>query len=347
MFNKLTIRKPKFVSDILQFLLKNYSKEESFFVISKRVSNLYPNVMTTLKDEGFAVIEFKDGEGVKNYKNKVELESILLKNHIRRNSILLVIGGGTLSDLCGFVASTLFRGIEWVIVPTTLLSMVDAAIGGKTAINNSFGKNLIGSFHFPKDVLVDTAFLKTLPKKEFKNGITECIKYGIIQDNELFYDCLKLSNNDEKLLTQIIKKSQEIKLNIVSKDPFEKRKERLILNFGHSVAHSVEKSINYKISHGLAVSYGIVFESCLSYLDGFLKEEVYEEISDSLKRINPYHNLELSYEKIVENLSFDKKNINSKSFYIPIRKIGEVALKRNFLKEIDYEKFKRAYFIVK
>ena len=195
----------------------------------------------------------------------------LLKNNFNRSDLVIGVGGGITGDLTGFVASIFKRGINFINIPTTLLSQADAAIGGKTAVNSRYGKNLLGSFYQPKFVLNDTEFLKSLPRKEIICGYAEILKHSIIKDKKLF-KWLKKNTQDlflkrtEKLIYAIIK-SCKIKLSVVMKDVNEKGL-RMILNFGHTFAHAIEVKNNYSnnISHGEAVLSGMILATRLSNL---------------------------------------------------------------------------------
>jgi len=336
-----------FTNKLSSELIKRYSKDLLTLVISEKIAKLYPFLIKEFKECSIDVIPFPDGEKVKtlNYFNK--LCETLLERKIQKETILCAVGGGTLLDLCGFVSSILFRGIKWVAVPTTLLSMVDASIGGKTAINSKKGKNLFGSFHFPLEVFIDMNFLNTLPESHLRDGLVECVKCGIIRDKKLFEMCLNANLNDCDSLKLIVKKAQEIKFKIVSKDPYEQKGERYLLNFGHTVGHSLEQYFNYRISHGRCVAKGIVLESALSYIQGYLKKEDFLNLKESIEKISsqtpPIRNLKLVW----QNMAFDKKNKEKKVMYVPIKAIGKPALTSPFLAQINFKTLNKAFFMVK
>lgn len=338
--------KPVFTNNIVRTVKKYCPKEKIVVVAAEKILKFYPSLKNDFSNLGIVVIPFKDGEKIKNFKFQKELTNLLLKEGVDKDTTICAIGGGTLLDLCGFVASILLRGIKWFSIPTTLLSMADSSIGGKTAINTDFGKNLIGSYHFPQNIFVDINFLKTLPAYHLKNGLIECVKCGIIKDKNLFEKCIKADLKDLFSLRKIVERAQEIKIDIVTKDPFEKKGERYLLNFGHTVGHSLEKIFNYKVSHGRCVAKGIVYESALSNVHGFLKSEDFQIIKNAVSSISVHIKNIPDIDEIWENMTYDKKNRGKKVMYVPIREIGKPALKSPYLCEIDYNAFKKAFFLV-
>lgn len=346
MFKETQIRKPVFTTSIIQSL-KKYKSEKLIIVASEKFLKLHPDFANEILEEKSCLIPFPDGEKIKNFKGVTKLSNLLLEKQIDKKTILCAVGGGTLLDLCGFASSILLRGINWIAVPTTLLAMADASIGGKTAINTNYGKNLLGTYNFPIAIFVNINFLKTLVKKHFQDGLVECLKCGIIRDKTLFESCLDTDFSDLQKIEKIIKKTQSIKMEIVKNDPYEVKGERFLLNFGHTVGHSLERCFNYKISHGRAVAEGIVFESALSLLQGFLKLDDFTIIKNSINLLSSRLKTLPKIETIFENAIFDKKNIDKKVRYVPIRAIGKVALKSPHLSEVDFDTFKKAFFLLK
>ena len=221
--------------------------------------NVYKYYKDTIPEE-FDLIVKPAGESIKTLKNIESTALKLLKLGHDRSSTLIALGGGTVGDFTGFLASIYMRGIPWIGVPTTLLAMVDSSIGGKTGVNLSFGKNMLGSFYQPIKRIVDPEFLQTLPGKELLNGIAESIKHACIGDRKLF-DFLKRNHKkilkkDPAVLNKLITQSSAVKKKIVKKD--EKESDiRMILNYGHTIGHAVEQASNYRLSHGEAVSIGM------------------------------------------------------------------------------------------
>lgn len=236
-----------------------------------------------------------------------------------RADAIIGFGGGATTDLAGFVAATWLRGISWYGFPTSLSGMVDAAVGGKTGINARSGKNLIGSFYSPKQVLVDPSFLQKLPKRDISAGMAEVIKCGFIAD----YKILNLVQDEVLNYEQIITRSIAVKANVVNKD-FKEGKLREILNYGHTLGHAIEKDSGYKLRHGEAVSIGMIFAAQLSVELAGLDNDTYLLHRELLQTFN----LPITYPRgrggpLLKLLSQDKKVRNSKLRFIGIRRIGK------------------------
>lgn len=248
---------------------------------------------------------------------KQVLEDELLMRKLGRDSVIVAVGGGATTDLVGFVASTYLRGVPLVFVPTTLLGMVDAAIGGKTGVDTPFGKNLVGSFYLPKAIFIDVDFLKTLPDVEMKNGLSEILKYGLIEDVEIWQKC---ADWKEELLF-LIRASIACKVKVVEKDFEEKSGLRRILNFGHTVGHALELLSHYHMAHGEAVALGCMAESYLSHHLGYLSKESLDQI------LGLYLKLGYAFKKFdpgafLEALMMDKKNKGGDPRFVLIDEIG-------------------------
>jgi 3-dehydroquinate synthase len=236
-------------------------------VSNPTVFGLYGDrVIAALKQANFEVsyCELPDGEQYKTLKSIEKIYDCALESHLERSSSLVALGGGVIGDMTGFAAATWLRGINVVQVPTTLLAMVDSAIGGKTGVNHSQGdKNLIGAFHQPRLVLTDPDVLATLQPREFRAGMAEVIKYAIIGDKELFdrlerADGLTSSDVDPELLSTILTRSASAKADVVSKDEHELTGLRATLNYGHTIGHAIESVTSYQVNHGEAVAMGMV-----------------------------------------------------------------------------------------
>lgn len=347
LLNKKNVsQKPIFTDSVVRTLLENYTNTKTIVVISEKVLKLYPSLKSEFLKSKFTLLPFPDGEKVKTFKYQKKLINFLFEEKIDKSTTICAIGGGTLLDLSGFVSSILLRGLKWIAVPTTLLSMADASIGGKTAINTNYGKNLVGTFHFPIKTLIDINFLKTLPKNHLQNGLVECAKCGLVKDRTLFESSVNADLKDIEQLKKIVKKAQSVKLEVVKKDPFETKGQRYILNFGHTVGHSLERCFDYKILHGRAVLEGVLFESAFSFLQGFLKKEDFNTIKNSIVSFFPRIKTLPSIEKIFQGALSDKKNQDKKVRYVPIKEIGKVALKPPYLSEVDFKTFQKAFFLV-
>lgn len=282
----------------------------------------------TLKEYTVDYIIIKPGETSKSEDNYLEIVNMLLKKRIARKDIIVAFGGGVVGDLSGFVAATILRGVPFINIPTSLLAMVDSSIGSKVGIDTVYGKNLIGAFKNPIEVIIDSSYLKTLPKEEYNNAMAEVIKYYLIDDVSLLED---IENNN---LENIIKKSINSKKEIVTKDPFEKH-ERMHLNFGHTFAHAIERHSNYEITHGYAVAMGMEIAVRL----GIYLKITNKEVLNKLHMLYRYYNLPLfngNIQELVPYLSNDKKAVLDKINFVFIKDIGIPFIKQ-INKEVFYE----------
>lgn len=273
------------------------------------------------------------GEKEKNIHRVSDIWEFLQQNKITRNDLIINLGGGVISDLGGFIASTYFRGISFLNIPTTLLSQTDASIGGKTGINFNNYKNSIGVFYQPIGIAIDPSFFSTLPDREFYSGLGEVIKYALIYDNELFNFLLsknRLEIKEGENLFEIIKRSVKIKKEVVEKDELESGL-RKILNFGHTAGHAIE-SLSLKtespLFHGEAIGLGMLIEAKISRDFGILSDEDFLLIKDILKKYEFIEKipLEFSIEEIINKISHDKKNSNDCVKWVLLSKIGETKI---------------------
>ncbi len=328
------ILKNNFIEKYIKDLLKKNKK--IFCIIDAKLFDIFKALQ---KNKNIKFIKIKCGEGIKNIKIYNYICENLLKNQIDRESQLIVIGGGTLGDLCGFVASTLLRGVKFTLIPTTLLSQVDSSIGGKNGINSKYGKNLIGTFYHPDEVIIDTTILKSLPKREMKSGYSEILKHALINDYNFFKwldkNQKKLFNLQYKIIEKAILKSLMIKLWYVKKDPEEKlinNNSRAMLNFGHTFGHSLEAfyKFNKKINHGEAVSLGMVIESKISNKLGYLSDRQLNIILKHFYETNlKTFDGNIKNEKIFKFILKDKKNIDNKINIVLLKNIGNSFFARN------------------
>ena len=281
------------------------------------------------------VIEVPDGEEYKNIDTVLSVLDKLFEAKFDRKSTLIALGGGVIGDMTGFTASLYQRGISFIQMPTTLLSQVDASVGGKTGVNNKFGKNLIGSFYQPKAVYIDPAFLDTLPPREFSAGVAEAIKMAVMFDKE-FFDFFKsadLSNKDSVI--EVIAKSVALKANVVNQDEKENGI-RAVLNYGHTFGHVIENLTNYtKYLHGEAVGIGMVMANELAIELGLLSKDEAKEIKELLEKNNIPTNFEIEdVEEFYEHFFLDKKSANNKlAFILPNGSIGSNIIKRDIPKD--------------
>jgi 3-dehydroquinate synthase len=251
------------------------------------------------------------GEQSKTLVSAQALSSQMIRSGCDRNTTVIALGGGMITDLAGFVASTFCRGVPLILIPTTLLAMVDASIGGKTAVNLPEGKNLIGSYYFPKQVILHLPFLETLPSAEWENGAVEILKMGLIGDPDLFYNFSHFST------AALIDRAIEGKRRIVAQDSYETGC-RSLLNLGHTIGHALETLSNYTLSHGRAVAMGIVLEARLSHAMGLLPQEDL----DAIEKGFPSFQLQFSPEQIITALKADKKSKGGIPHFVLLEKIG-------------------------
>lgn len=254
---------------------------------------------------------------------------------IHRNDLIINLGGGIVSDMGGFIASVYKRGVAFINIPTSLLGMVDAAIGGKTGIDFGPYKNLLGTFQNPKAVFIDPAFLETLPPEEIFNGFAEMIKHALIADQE-HWDVLKKITNEQELTSiENISRSVEIKCSIVNQDPHESGP-RKALNFGHTIGHGLEGYFISRspISHGHAVALGLVAESYISMKRGWLSKTIYQEIEQVIIRSFPMIPIpEEGYDEIQKLILNDKKNEKNQVNCILLEAVGKVRLSETISSE--------------
>ena len=257
-------------------------------------------------------IILQHGEKAKSIQNFQKILNFLADNNFDRTDLIIAVGGGVVGDISGYVASSYLRGIQFIQIPTTLLSQVDSSVGGKTAINISAGKNLVGAFYNPKGVIIDTSVLSMLPNREFKSGLAEVIKYALIKNKSLFSFLEKHAKEvllmDLKIIEDIIFASIHTKAKIVTKDEKENGI-RAILNFGHTFGHAIEAHGKYqKILHGEAVAKGMKIASRISFLENLISEKEYKKVIALLETfefdlsLNQYH-----YEELKPYIFRDKK----------------------------------------
>lgn len=313
------------LGELRQFLNEKRYSKVFVLVDSNTEIHCLPILQEALGDIQFDLIEVSPGEENKNIDFCIGIWRMLLDFGADRNSIMINLGGGVITDMGGFAASTFKRGIDFVQVPTTLLSQVDASVGGKTGIDMGDVKNIIGTFTQPKAVYIHTGFLKTLSERELRSGYAEVIKHGMIYDLNLFNSIRNLSPAD--LNDQIIHRSVEIKNEVVIEDPLEKGL-RKILNFGHTIGHAVESwSLRHDeqpLLHGEAIAIGFICEAWLSVKRNGLKQSELEEIVKTLKNIYPAYKLDKSsYPELLEIMKNDKKNTAGKISFSLLTEIGK------------------------
>lgn len=316
-------------------LLKSvrFSAGNVVIVTDESVAELYGHELYAyfaIKTIPTKIILIPDGEQSKSRSCKQYIEDKMLEQHCGRDTVMIALGGGVVTDLAGFVAATYCRGIPVIYIPTTVIGMVDASIGGKTGINTPSGKNLLGTFTLPKAVFIDPKYLETLPEREYLSGFSEVIKHALIYDTDYF--CFIESNidaikeRDQSILKKIIRRSCEIKMEIVSADAKETG-QRVILNFGHTIGHALEKLSDYRLSHGEAVAIGMVAESFLSMKLKRLSSENLNRIMVCLRAlgINYYVPIQFSKDDLLSAMARDKKNRQQENHFVILENIGKIS----------------------
>ena len=315
---------------ITLLITKNFSTGLCVVVTDDNVKALYgDSFCEALRQAGLNVllVGIPAGESSKNISTVMDVVGRLLAVGADRETLLIALGGGVIGDLTGFIASVFMRSISYVQVPTTLVGQVDSSIGGKTAVDLPQGKNLLGTFYQPRAVFADIRFLDTLPEKEFNNGLAEMIKYGAIEDEELFKlleeGMDKLKNKDAKLLIKTIETCCRIKKNIVEMDEHEQGLRR-ILNFGHTVGHALEAVSGYSLSHGEGVGLGMVAAARISVKLRELNASSSERIEKLVAKAGLPTRLDSSVDisAVTDRLKMDKKKKGDVVRFVLLKKIG-------------------------
>jgi 3-dehydroquinate synthase len=311
------------LKNLRQYIKNIYDGTEIFVITDHIVFDLYNHkIIEALFEFKLSFVLVPVSEKAKSLKVYQETVETLIEKGIKRSHLIISLGGGVVGDLTGFIASTLFRGINYVQIPTTLLAQVDSSIGGKVGIDLKEGKNLIGSFYNPKLVFIDPMFLNTLDKLEYANGLAEMIKAGLIGDKKLYHYLLE----NEIVTENEIKDAILVKRNLVLLDPYDK-KERMLLNFGHTFGHAIEKKHNYeKYKHGTAISYGMLIALNIGVNLGETKQELYDEVKELLLKRGLVQEPLLDLNDYKDLIIFDKKNLNDGLHFILVTKVGEAKV---------------------
>ena len=332
----------KIHNELILFLKKKQFKSKLCIVTDKNVANHHLlSLLKSLKDSKInaEVLVLNPGEKTKSWYNLKKVVEWLISNQVERNDFIVSLGGGVIGDLTGFACSITRRGMKIIHMPTTLLSQVDSSIGGKTGINSSQGKNLVGTFHHPALILSDISFLKTLKKREFLSGYAEVVKKALIKDYD-FFEWLENKDYNElrqdKNIIEIIFKSCEIKINLVRKDEKEQG-ERALLNLGHTFGHALETANHYSknLLHGEAVIIGCCLALHLSRKFNLIDTDQCERIRNHFKRLNYYTEIKqtnlknFTAQKLLNIMYQDKKVVNKKLNFILLKRIGEGLIQKN------------------
>jgi len=299
-------------------------------ITDDKIASLYGETLRdTLSSYGLDVylFTFPNGEQSKTRMTKEQLENQLFEKGLGRDTCVIALGGGVVTDIAGYIAATYCRGVPLVMIPTSLLGMVDASIGGKTGVNVPYGKNMLGCIYQPRKVLIDPSTLKSLPKKEVVNGVVEMIKHGLIADCG-FLEYLETHSQqllalDSAVIEKVIYESCRIKKEIVEQDERENGK-RILLNFGHTIGHALELITDYSLSHGEAVAIGILVESYISVQLGILNQKSFDRISRILEQYTLPLCLPSRFpvQTILDAMTMDKKSLKGQPRFVMIDAIG-------------------------
>lgn len=332
------------VADIIQPLVPKNTRIA--LMASKTVEKYYrETVQRTLEHSGYRVKFFPmpTGEPQKNLDTVSKLYDTLIEHTFDRSCLIIALGGGVVGDTAGFVAATLYRGIPFIQIPTTLLSQVDSSVGGKVGVNHPNGKNLIGAFYQPKVVLIDPMVLKTLEMRERISGFGEMVKYGFIRDAAFVDFCMThidelLQLKDMDKIVKAIRRSVQIKVDIVVQDEHESGL-RMLLNFGHTIGHAIEQSEGYgKFTHGEAVIIGMCAALKISDLTDYLDSDIANTYIHELKKIPLEGNLKhLNTAAVLAALSHDKKTRNQQPQFVLLEDIGHPVIVNDVPEEIIRE----------
>jgi 3-dehydroquinate synthase len=292
-------------------------------------------------------LTFSPGETSKTREVWARLSDSLLERSYGRDTGLIALGGGVTGDLAGFVAATYMRGIPYVQVPTTLLAMLDASVGGKTGVDTSHGKNLIGAFHPPAAVVADPAVLATLPERAYRAGLAEAVKHGLVADESYFEwietEADALLRRESHALTRLIERSVELKAEVVTDDERESGR-RAILNAGHTVAHALERTLNYELPHGEAVGLGLIVECRLAERLGIASEGLGRRVASLLERLGLPVRLTggLKPASVLHGMAADKKNRSQSIHFALPERLGRMHRGHNWTVPVDTSSIREA-----
>lgn len=289
--------------------VKAFNPKKVFVVTDENVFPLwFEKLKKTIEKSGASVCSYvlKAGEGSKSTDNLINLYKACIENKITRTDLIIALGGGVVGDITGFLASTYLRGLKLIQIPTTLLSQIDSSVGGKTAVNLPEGKNLVGTFYQPDCVLIAPQTLETLPERELSAGLAEAIKYAVIKDASLL-NLMKNTDNAKKNIEKIIEKCVKIKRDVVENDEFDKG-ERMILNYGHTVGHAIEKAGGYSdYIHGEGVALGMLCAMEISIALGYSTNKDFDKLKETIINNKLPINVPYSPDECLKAIINDKK----------------------------------------
>ncbi len=326
--------RPGLLDDLPGLMATTWRGCSLFIVTDENVEKLYGrNLLRQCVDVGLNTSLFfvPAGERSKNFKTIHALQTALLENRVRRDSLIVALGGGVVGDIAGFVAATILRGVKYVQIPTTLLAQVDSSIGGKVGIDHPFGKNLIGAFHQPAAVFIDPHVLRTLPAREFRNGLAEVVKIATALDAKLFSllekNAERISKEETRLLSEIVHRAVGLKAAVVERDEREAAL-RKTLNVGHTIGHALEAATDFHLRHGEAVSVGIAVEAKIAVRLGLLSQRECARIINLLRALKlPTRVPSIkSRNKFFSALSTDKKSEGNAPRFSLLAGLGRTAI---------------------
>ena len=315
------------IAYILDDYLANNSFSTIFFLVDENTHvHCLPLLLADLDNlSAYEILEIDSGEDNKNIDTVTNLWLALSDLGADRHALVINVGGGVLTDMGGFMASTFKRGIKFINIPTTLLSMVDASAGGKNGIDLEGMKNMVGTFNQPEMVLVDPKFLLTLEQRQVKSGLAEMLKHGLIKNRDHWDNLVQLPSHDAEALAPFIMDSIHLKENVVENDPYEKG-ERKILNFGHTIGHAIESEsleTDFPLLHGEAIVIGMIIETFLSYEQELISKADVEEVCESFASMYVLNTIDMQiFPNLMQWMKHDKKNQNNSINFSLINKIG-------------------------
>ncbi len=302
------------------------------------VASLYGDAVHQSFDEvGLAVelMSFPAGEASKTLATVEKLYDRLASQHVDRSALIVALGGGVVSDLAGFVAATFKRGLRFVIIPTTLESDVDACLGGKTGVNLSAGKNLVGAFHQPALICVDPVCLASLDARDIRAGLAESVKHALLDSSEFFTwherHIDQLLRMDTDVVETLIERNLRIKADIVTRDPFERGCDRMLLNLGHTLGHAIESQSSYELRHGECVALGLLGACRLSRTLGLLDQKVVDRVETLLRHLQLPTSLPVTInaDKIADSIRNDKKISSGRLSFVLLRDVGDPIISQD------------------
>lgn len=364
MSNRLPVNKDrKFCYDIvlehdfsalpeeIKSVYPDFTTKKICIVTDSNVEKLYAKDLQNLLSPGCAQIEifaFPAGEEHKNLETVQNLYEFLIQKHFTRKDVLLALGGGVVGDLTGFCAATYLRGIDFIQIPTTLLAQVDSSIGGKTGVDFSQYKNMVGAFHMPRLVYMNLSTLKDLDGRQFYAGMAEVLKSALLKDAS-FYEWLigslyEIYERNDEVIEEMVLNTCTIKKNIVEKDPYEQG-DRALLNLGHTLGHAIEKYKNFQLLHGECVALGIVCAAYISWKRQLLSDDEYYEIRDMFVPFNlPITIDDIEPEEIVKLTHSDKKMEQDGIKFILLKKVGKAFVDKTVTDEEMLAAVKEIHF---